>query len=84
MIDKGKPSTHLIGSIRRMALDALDVLQMPDRRAQRIATVLLVIRQCTAIEKKMVFGKELLVAKIVDREGFNWAIDQVHTLGPDK
>jgi hypothetical protein len=77
----GKPSASVLANIRQLAIDALDVLSNPDPRAQKIATVLLVLRQCTAVKTRTVNGKTIDRVTIIDQAGYGWAMAQVHALG---
>lgn len=78
---KGRPSVTLLGELRQLALDALDVLSLPDPRAQRIATVLLVLRQCTEVKSRVINGRKIDRVTIIDPQGYSWAMCQVHELG---
>jgi len=78
---KGRPTVSLLGELRQLALDALDVLSLPDPRAQRIATVLLVLRQCTEVKTRMQNGRRIDRVSIIDQQGYGWAMSQVHELG---
>lgn len=77
----GKPSPTVLSSIRQLAIDALEVLSIPDPRAQRIATVLLVLRQCTSVKSRVVNGKTIDRVTITDQQGYGWAMAQIHELG---
>lgn len=77
----GKATPSVLADIRQLALDALDVLSMPDPRAQRVATVLLVLRQCTSVKTRVINGKSIDRVTIVDQQGYGWAMAQIHELG---
>lgn len=77
----GKPTPTVLASIRQLAIDALDVLSNPDPRAQKIATVLLVLRQCTTVKTRVVNGKTIDRVTINDQIGYGWAMAQIHALG---
>lgn len=78
---KGRPAAGVLANIRQLALDALDVLNMPDPRAQKIATVLLVLRQCTSVKSRTLNGKSIDRVTITDQIGYGWAMAQIHELG---
>lgn len=78
---KGRPAAGVLANIRQLALDALDVLSMPDPRAQRIATVLLVLRQCTSVKTRTINDKTIDRVTITDQQGYGWAMAQIHELG---
>lgn len=78
---KGKPSPDMLANIRSLAIDALDVLTKPDPRTERIATVLLVIRQCTEVRERKVGDRIIETVYIRDHEGWKWAVSQAHRLG---
>jgi hypothetical protein len=77
----GKPTSGMLADIRQLALDALEVLSMPDPRAQRIATVLLVLRQCTSVTSRTQNGKTVDRVTVTDQIGYGWAMARIHELG---
>jgi hypothetical protein len=77
----GKATPALLADIRQLAIDALDVLSMPDPRSQRVATVLLMLRMCTSVRSKTVDGKTVDRVTITDQIGYGWAMAQIHELG---
>jgi len=77
----GKATPSVLADIRQLAIDALDVLSMPDPRAQRVATVLLMLRMCTSVKSKVTNGKTIDRVTITDPTGYGWAMAQIHELG---
>lgn len=76
----GKTTPTMLANIRQLAIDALEVLTLPDPRAQRIATVMLVLQQCTRVKSRIVNGKSIDRVTVVDQLGYGWAMAQVHAL----
>ncbi|MEE7545752.1 hypothetical protein HF319_00680 [Xanthomonas sp. Kuri4-1] len=75
-----KPTTELLGTIREMVSDALAVLQEADPTTQRIAFVLLAIRQSTEVHVRQVRGKPITRVTIVDQSLYHWALAEIHAM----
>lgn len=82
MIDqaKGRPSAELLVNIRLSVQSAVDVLLEKDPLKQRIAFILLAIKQSTHVYTKMVFGKPKEFATIKDPSLFAWAVHETHKI----
>lgn len=74
------PQREIVDAARKMASDAIAVLQEPDPLKQRIAFVLLAIQQSTEVKVFTRGDREFRRARIVDPDLYHWAIDQVHQL----
>ncbi|MCI2243801.1 hypothetical protein L3067_04160 [Xanthomonas sp. PPL568] len=74
------PTVEILATIREMVSDALAVLQEPDPTKQRIAFVLLAIRQSTEVAQKVVRGKTITRVTVVDQQLYHWAIAEIHAM----
>lgn len=76
-----QPTATMLANIRQLAINALEQLNNPDPLSQRIATVLLVLRQCTTVKSRTINGRTIDRVTITDPQGYGWAMAQVHALG---
>lgn len=74
------PTAEVLGTIRAMVQDALEVLQERDPEKQRIAFVLLAVQQSTRVAIREVRGKRITRVTIVDQNLYHWALGEIHAL----
>ncbi|MDG2524633.1 hypothetical protein P6166_04580 [Stenotrophomonas sp. HITSZ_GD] len=74
------PTAEVLGTIRTMVQDALDVLQERDPLQKRVAFVLLAVQQSTQVTQRTVRGKQLTRVTIVDQSLYHWALGEIHAL----
>lgn len=77
----GKLTPAVIKQTRELVQTAVDVLMEPDPLKQRIAFILLSIKQSTEIRTiKGHLGKTVQRVSIIDHDLYTWAVTQVHEL----
>lgn len=74
------PTAEILVTIREMVSDALAVLQEPDPATQRIAFVLLAIRQSTEVQIKQIRGKSITRVSVIDQPLYHWALAEIHAM----
>lgn len=75
-----RPTAELLVTIREMVGDAMAVLQEPDPVMQQLGTAVCVLRQTSEVKARVINGKRVVRLTIHDHIGFNWAMEQLHTL----
>jgi hypothetical protein len=76
----GKNASDLVKNLRKMTLDALDVLRQPDPLIQKIGFVILAIQQSTDVRVEHRNSRILTRVTILDKELYDWAMAEVHKL----
>ncbi len=79
--NRGKrPTSEVITAATDIVRDAIAVLQEPDPLKQRLAFVLIAIRQSTEVKTFNRSGKVMKLARITEPELYHWAMTQVHEM----
>jgi hypothetical protein len=79
---KGKPTPDLLERIKQSAIDARDILALPDPDEQRFWTAVLTLGQVAEVQVRKVFGREMRVARVLNHEVYQWALCEVLRLTP--
>lgn len=80
-VRKGKSITpEALGKVREMTLSAMQLLEKPDPKTERLCLVALMLRESTKVEEKEVRGKLITRVHILDQIGYNWAMSQIHQI----
>lgn len=83
LIDQGgkHPTAQLMVEIQKLVRTAVDVLMEPDPLKQRIAFILLAIRQATEVKEVKGLTKTVMRVRIIDQVMYTWALHEIHKLG---
>lgn len=71
------PTKDQIEAIDKMAIDAIAVLQEPDAVTQRLAFVVLAVKQSIQLKHPVIRGKRMTRVTIIDQTLFHWALEQI-------
>lgn len=76
----GTVSPAVLGHIKGMVEDAIDLIQESDPLKKRVSFIVLALQESTKIHVVALRGKEHERILIVDRPLYEWAMKQVHEL----
>lgn len=76
----GSISPTVLGHIKGMVEEAIDLIQETDPLKKRVAFTVLALQESTKIHVVALRGKEHERILIVDRPLYEWAMKQVHEL----
>lgn len=76
----GTVSPAVLGHIRGMVEEAIDLLQETDPLKKRVSFIVLALQESTKIHSVALRGKEHERILIIDRPLYEWAMKQVHEL----
>lgn len=77
--DGSKPK-DLVLTLRKQMVDVVELLQKPNSDLKHLGFIVLAFQQSTKVEVTHQNGKRITRVSILDKDLYEWALEQVHKL----